>query len=320
MVQVDAQNKFMGKSFEIRPTGVAHAELFLDEALEPNYPKAKDTVFPGKVVEHYSWKKVTTNISGFILGSPTIDHYGDMIVSYRRYDVAYLWDDLNEICMQVTNHRTGDQCVLTFKPRGWRGRDAYEIAGYVADKEGDITYEIAGRWNSQLVARAVGTGVGHLHPDVAVNSDNPTSEFLLLWRNSEKPPAPFNLTPFAITLNDCPEDTLKPYICPTDCRLRPDQRAFELGKYERANMLKNKQEEYQRAVRKAREEGRAPPHRPRWFTAETEPDTGERVWSPSRRGEKVEYWLEREKVWRSKKAGEKDGWTKVDNIFINDEP
>ena len=147
---------------------------------------------------------------------------------------------------------------MTFKPRGWRGRDAYEISGYVADKDGTATYEIAGRWNSQLVARAVGTGIGHLHPDVAVNAAHPTPEYILLWRNSEKPPAPFNLTPFAITLNDCPKDTLKPYLCPTDCRLRPDQRAFELGKYERANELKNKQEEYQRATRRAREEiGRA---------------------------------------------------------------
>ena len=146
--------------------------------------------------------------------------------------------------------------MLTFKPRGWRGRDAFEIAGYVADSEGNVTYEIAGRWNSQLVARAVGTGVGHLHPDVAVTQESSSSEFFLLWRNSVKPPAPFNLTPFAITLNDCPADTLKPYICPTDCRLRPDQRAFELGRYERANMLKNKQEEFQRATRKAREEGR----------------------------------------------------------------
>jgi hypothetical protein len=25
-------------------------------------------------------------------------------------------------------------------------------------------------------------------------------ECLLLWRNSEKPPAPFNLTPYAVTL------------------------------------------------------------------------------------------------------------------------
>ncbi|KAI9062281.1 hypothetical protein FKP32DRAFT_1629749 [Trametes sanguinea] len=236
--EVDAQNKFMGKSFEIRPTGVAHAELLLPEERAPHYPKAKGPHVQGRVVEHYSWKKVTTNISGFILGSPTIDHYGDMI---------------------ITNHRTGDKCILTFKPRGWRGKDAYEISGYVQDAQDNITYEIAGRWNSQLVARRVGSGVGQLHPDVPVGSPtSPTAsnEYILLWRNSVKPPAPFNLTPFAITLNDCPEDTLKPFICPTDCRLRPDQRAFELGKYERANELKNKQEEFQRATRRAREEGR----------------------------------------------------------------
>lgn len=79
--QVDAQNKFMGKSFEIRPTGVAHAELLLPEEWAPDYPKCTAAGIQGKVVEHFSWKKVTTNVSGFILGSPTIDHYGDMIVS-----------------------------------------------------------------------------------------------------------------------------------------------------------------------------------------------------------------------------------------------
>lgn len=78
--EVDAQNKFMGKSFEIRPTGIAHAELLIPENLAPHYPKAKETLMQGRVVEHYSWKKVTTNVSGFILGSPTIDHYGDMVV------------------------------------------------------------------------------------------------------------------------------------------------------------------------------------------------------------------------------------------------
>ena len=74
----------MGKSFEIRPTGVAHADILLPEKEWPHYPKAKGSVHPDRVVEHYSWKKVTTNISGFILGSPTIDHYGDMIVRLYR--------------------------------------------------------------------------------------------------------------------------------------------------------------------------------------------------------------------------------------------
>lgn len=58
----------MGKSFEIRPTGVAHAEIKLTD--DPNDDR----------YEHYTWKKVTTCVSGFILGNTTIDHYGDMEV------------------------------------------------------------------------------------------------------------------------------------------------------------------------------------------------------------------------------------------------
>jgi hypothetical protein len=176
-----------------------------------------------------------------------------------------------------------------------------------------VAYEIAGRWNSQLVARAVGNGKGALNPDVSASN----SEFILLWRNTVKPPAPFNLTPFAITLNDCPE-ALKPYVAPTDCRVRPDQRAFELGRYERANDLKIMQEEKQRATRKAREDGREPPHKPRWFTAETDGDTGERVWSPHREEDhEVAYWAERTRVYTS---GGKDGWADVGSIFIDEEP
>ncbi|KAK2463943.1 hypothetical protein APHAL10511_003994 [Amanita phalloides] len=308
--EVDAQNRFMGKSFEIRPTGIAHVELLLPKALGPSYPKASGAhLGVGRVKEHYTWKKVTTNVSGFILGSPTIDHYGNM---------------------EVRNHRTGDRCVLTFKPRGWRGKDAFEITGRVLDARGRAQYEIAGRWNSQLVARRCvddddededgngngnwwGNGTTLLHPDTPVQGGSP--EFILLWRNSEKPPGmPFNLTPFAITLNDCPRDALRPYLAPTDCRLRPDQRAFELGQYELANTLKTMQEDKQRAVRRAREEGRVPPHRPRWFMAETDGDTGERVWNPVMVGGMLEYWVERERVTR-----EGGTWKDVERIFI-DEP
>ncbi|KAI9513276.1 Oxysterol-binding protein-domain-containing protein [Russula earlei] len=296
--EVDAQNRFTGKSFEIRPTGVANVDVLLRAEWAPTYPKYKNKYMDyERAVEHYSWKKVTTNISGFILGSPTIDHYGDMI---------------------VTNHRTKDQCVLTFKPRGWRGKDAFEISGFVTDAQGNVAYEIAGRWNSQLIMRAVGTGSGTLNPDETVrgpNSPSATSEFILLWRNSEKPLAPFNLTPFAISLNNLPEDTLRPYLPPTDCRLRPDQRAFEQGRYEHANTLKTEQEEYQRAMRRAREEGRLPPHRPRWFYAETDGDSGERVWSPVRIDEDVAYWVERQRAYSQ---GGIEAWPGVDRIFIDD--
>jgi len=75
----------MGKSFEIRPTGVAHADLKLLPAWGPNYPREGED--PDKVIEHYSWKKVTTSVSGFILGSPTIDHYGEMKVRLYRLSI-----------------------------------------------------------------------------------------------------------------------------------------------------------------------------------------------------------------------------------------
>jgi hypothetical protein len=232
---------------------------------------------------------------------------------------------LTKPALQVTNHRTNDRCILTFKPRGWRGKDAYEIAGHVIDSSGRVAFDIAGRWNSQLIARQSGSGT--LNPDIAISGTTPVSPLpfskpFVLWKNSEKPVgSPFNLTPFAITLNDCPKDKLKPFLCPTDCRLRPDQRAFELGKYEFANDLKGQQEDLQRATRRARDEGRVKPHRPRWFTAETDGDTGERVWTPSRVGEVLEYWVERERVWKATVKTKKDGrqeWKDVDSIFIEE--
>jgi len=110
------------------------------------------------------------------------------------------------------NHRTGETCTLTFKPRGWRGANAFEIKGSVADASGNAAWDIAGRewlslrckrvidsvgWDTQLIARRAGSNA-----PLEVNTQVADShkEYLLLWRNSEKPKEPFNLTPYAITL------------------------------------------------------------------------------------------------------------------------
>lgn len=125
--EVDAKNNFQGLYFEIRPTGVAHAELIIPKAfVKPghDYPDAGPEYPDGCVVEHYSWKKVITNVSNFIMGNPLIDHYGDLV---------------------VTNHRTGETCTLTFKPRGRRGANAFQIKGHVDDAQGQEQWEIAGR-------------------------------------------------------------------------------------------------------------------------------------------------------------------------------
>ncbi|GAA5826399.1 hypothetical protein JCM11251_002351 [Rhodosporidiobolus azoricus] len=294
---VDAKSKFMGKSFEIRPTGTAHVTLRIPEAwAHPDCPPAKE--LPGLRDEHYSWLKVTTSVSNFLLGNPIIDHYGDMI---------------------VTNHRTGEVCTLTFKPRGWRGGNACEIKGDVKDASGRKHWDIAGKWSSQLVARRVGTGSGELAPDASLPTNGAGEvppEYIRLWKNSYKPPnMPFNLTPYAITLNDINDD-LAPFLPPTDTRLRPDQHAFEAGQFERANQLKSDLEDHQRATRRKRELGELPPHKPRWFSSKTDADTGTMYWAPARTEEnKLEYWEERVKVGTAKLSGQQAEWKDVDPIY-----
>lgn len=246
--------------------------------------------------------------------------------SLWRDESAYLSNELPWCpvfnTMQVVNHRTKDVCILTFKPRGWKAKDSFEIRGQVFDATGNVQYDIAGRWNSQLVARKAGDHGTDLLPDVAIHEHRQShlqSQYILLWRNTLKPSAPFNLTPYAITLNDCPDDTLRPFLPPTDCRLRPDQRAFELGRYEQANVLKGEQEEFQRETRRRREQGEIPPHRPRWFEAKVEADTGERYWAPIRQGDQLEYWFQRDRVTKAIKAGTPAEWPNVDQIFVEAE-
>jgi len=290
--EVDAKSKFLGKSFEIRPTGVAHADLVIPEDWAPAYPAAR--LRKGYVREHYSWKKVTTSVSGFVMGAPQIDHYGDM---------------------EVTNHRTGEKCILTFKPKGWRGKDSCEVKGSVFDKSGNLAWELAGRWNGQLVARRAGAGGGVLQPDEKLPAKS-SPEYLLIWKINQQPPnMPFNLTRFALTLNDARPE-IKAYLPPTDCRLRPDQHAFEEGQFERANELKSALEAFQRGTRTQREKGELPPHQPRWFTHTTEEDSGQSVWEPKRLEDgSLEYWKERNVAYKAVIDGQEPHWHGVDRIF-----
>lgn len=75
--EVDAKSSFKGKSFEITPVGVAHVHLRIPKEWSPDSPPAP--MFPGMVLEHYSWTKVTTSVSNFLFGSPIIDHFGEMV-------------------------------------------------------------------------------------------------------------------------------------------------------------------------------------------------------------------------------------------------
>ncbi|KAF3913094.1 hypothetical protein AA313_de0200810 [Arthrobotrys entomopaga] len=263
--------KFYGKSFDINPLGTWFLKL---------HPVTGGT-------ELYTWKKVNTAVVGIITGSPTVDNYGPM---------------------EIKNWTTGEQCILDFKARGWRGAGAYEVKGKVVDKDGMQKWSMGGRWNDKLYARmSPGYDVHLTNPPAGGKDENISKSFsstqaFLVWETHERPPAPFNLTPFAISLNYL-TDELKPHLCPTDTRLRPDQRAMEDGEYDFAADEKNRLEEKQRAARRERENN-GEEYRPRWFTKEKDEITGE------------EYWKTNEEYWKMRESAGKGGsWEGVPDIF-----
>lgn len=116
----------------------------------------------------------------------------------------------------------------------------------------------------------------------------------------------YNMTELAIQLNE-PEEN----VAPTDSRLRPDQRLMEEGKWDDANIVKNKLEEKQRATRRKREEEaetRATegqpyvPYEPVWFKKTVDPITGNPVHMFTE-----EYWA----------CKARQDWSRCPNIFLD---
>lgn len=198
--------------------------------------------------ELYSFRKLTSSVVGIMLGNPIVDNYGDM---------------------KITNHTTGINAIISYKARGWRGSSAYKLQGRICDKAGQELWTVGGQWDDKIWAKKAGT-----------------EEKILLWKAHPRHKVPFNLTDFAITLNDLP-DSLKPWLPPTDTRLRPDQRAMEEGRYDDAGDEKNRVEEKQRAKRRERE-SKGIKHESQWFTLEKHPITGLDYYKPINN-----YWAQR---------------------------
>ncbi|EED12591.1 oxysterol binding protein (Osh1), putative [Talaromyces stipitatus ATCC 10500] len=211
--------------------------------------------------ELYTWKKVTSSVIGIITGNPTVDNYGPM---------------------EVRNWKTGEVCYLDFKARGWKASSAYQVTGKVVDAAGVPRWSIGGRWNDKIFARPLS---GH---EGTISEHDESSKAILLWQANPRPSGiPFNLTPFVITLNAIP-DRLRPFLPPTDTRLRPDQRAMEDGEYDFAAAEKHRVEEKQRAKRREREKN-GEEFVPQWFQRAKCPITGEEYWHST-----GEYWRCRE--------------------------
>lgn len=193
--------------------------------------------------------------------------------------------------MEIRNWTTGEVCTLEFKPRGWSKASAFQVAGKVVDGSGKTCWSMGGRWNDKIYARLT---PGYQDTELAkTNALNPSQAFLV-WEANKRPTGiPFNLTPFVLTLNAIP-DALRPWLAPTDTRLRPDQRAMEDGEYDFAATEKDRLEVGQRARRKVREQ-MGEEFRSQWFTKEVCETTGESYWKFNSR-----YWEQRRRVGEGK--------------------
>ncbi|TYI82824.1 hypothetical protein E1A91_D05G248900v1 [Gossypium mustelinum] len=191
--------------------------------------------------EVFQWSKVTTSIYNLILGKLYCDHYGTMqIKGNREYS-----------------------CKLKFKEQSIVDRNPHQVHGVVQDKNGKTAATLFGKWNESMQ---------YVNGECSIKGkgQESLSEADLLWKKSKPPkfPTRYNLTRFAITLNELTPD-LKEKLPPTDSRLRPDQRFLENGEYEMANSEKLRLEQRQRQARKMQERG----WKPRWFAREKNNDT-----------------------------------------------
>ncbi|ERM95326.1 hypothetical protein AMTRI_Chr04g183010 [Amborella trichopoda] len=202
------------------------------------------------------WSKVTTSIYNLILGKLYCDHYGTMRI---QGNLEY-------------------SCKLKFKEQSIIDRNPHQVQGIVQDKNGKTVATLFGKWDESMhyaMGDCAGKGKG----------SEPLPETRLLWKRSKPPkfPTRYNLTSFAITMNELTPG-LKEKLPPTDSRLRPDQRCLENGEYESANAEKLRLEQRQRQARKMQERG----WKPQWFTKEKGKDAYHYVggyWEARERGD-----------------------------------
>ncbi|WOL11307.1 oxysterol-binding protein-related protein 1D-like [Canna indica] len=190
--------------------------------------------------ETFQWSKVTTSIYNIIIGKIYCDHYGTMRI-------------------RGSGHYS---CKLKFKEQSIIDRNPHQVHGFVQDnRTGNKVAMLIGKWDEAMYY-VLGD------PSTKPKGYDPMSEAVLLWnRDKSVNQTRYNLTPFAISLNEL-TPSLMEKLPPTDSRLRPDQRHLENGEYELANSEKLRLEQLQRQARKLQEKG----WQPRWFRKDIEDD------------------------------------------------
>ncbi|XP_041422333.1 oxysterol-binding protein-related protein 1 isoform X4 [Xenopus laevis] len=255
--------KFWGKSVEAEPKGIITLELL-------------------KHKESYTWTNPTCCVHNIIVGKLWIEQYGNM---------------------EITNHKTGEKCILNFKPSRLFDKELHKVEGYIQDKSKKKLCALYGKWTECLYTtdparfdafkksdkkeveeKKNSKQAGSTEePDEMPLPDSESVQVIpgstQLWRIEPRPSNSaqmYNFTNFALALNEFDKD-MEGVIPKTDCRLRPDVRAMENGEIDSASEEKKRLEEKQRAARKSRsktdEEWKT-----RWFHQGPNPYNGSQDW------------------------------------------
>ncbi|XP_061115990.1 oxysterol-binding protein 2 isoform X2 [Conger conger] len=273
--EITIASKFRGKYLSIMPLGAIHLQFHSSG-------------------NHYVWRKVTSTVHNIIVGKLWIDQSGDI---------------------DIVNHRTKETCQLKFSPYSYFSRDVpRKVTGVVTDGDRQAHYILSGTWDDKIEsAKIVQSSRGGGGSEGKQKTVYQTLSPKLLWKKYPLPENAENMYCFsalALTLNEAEDG-----VGPTDSRLRPDQRLMEAGRWDEANVEKQRLEEKQRAVRRRREAeashtleeesdcdsgGEYEAYRPRWFQRRKDSLTGEAMFMY-----KGGYW----------EAKERQDWNSCPEIF-----
>uniref|UniRef100_A0A8B9RYP3 Oxysterol-binding protein n=1 Tax=Accipiter nisus TaxID=211598 RepID=A0A8B9RYP3_9AVES len=267
--EITIASKFRGKYLSIMPLGAIHLEFHSSG-------------------NHYVWRKVTSTVHNIIVGKLWIDQSGEI---------------------EIVNHKSKDKCQLKFTPYSYFSRDVpRKVTGVVSDADGKAHYVMSGTWDEKMeCSKIVQSSHGSTSTEGKQKTVYQTLSPKVLWKKYPLPENAENMYFFsdlALTLNE-PEER----VAPTDSRLRPDQRLMESGRWDEANVEKQRLEEKQRAVRRRREaeavealeEGKDyEGYIPLWFERKVDAVTGELICVY-----KGGYW----------EAKDKQDWSMCPDIF-----
>nr|XP_055065879.1 oxysterol-binding protein-related protein 3 [Misgurnus anguillicaudatus] len=183
-------------------------------------------VLPG-FGDHYEWNKVTSCIHNILSGQRWVEHYGEISIKNSN----------SEKC----------QCKVTFIKAKYWNSSMNEVEGSVTDHKGKVVHKLFGKWHEGIYCGS---------PPSAT----------CIWRTNPMPPdyeQYYGFTKLAMELNEL-DPVTKPFLPPTDTRLRLDQRLLEEGNVEAAEMQKQRIEQLQRERRRVLEENNIT-HQPRFF-------------------------------------------------------